>query len=392
MSYLEGFGDQVTVSIQPDKDGYIGRECPKCESYFKITLGTGLKGDDLPCHCPYCGHAGDQGDFGTREQIEYAQSIAVRQIMKGFNKTLKAMEFDATPGAFLGISLKVTPAVLPPIQHYREKRLETEVICETCTLKYMIYGVFAFCPDCRTHNSLQILDKNLDLTEKQVALAAQVEADLSDRLIASALENAVSSFDGFGREACRVHAVQATEPASAKKMSFQNPSGARTNVQQLFNQDFACNVIVGFLFGLGFDTATQVGLLGISAAAATARLPIWSILILPLLFTAGMCLVDTIDGILMLGAYGWAYVRPIRKLYYNMTITAISVLMALLVGGIEILNIVGDRLDLHGRLWDRIGELGDHFGLMGVCIVSLFIFSWLCSAVAYRWLGYDQLE
>jgi high-affinity nickel-transport protein len=149
---------------------------------------------------------------------------------------------------------------------------------------------------------------------------------------------------------------------------------------------------VGFLFGLGFDTATQVGLLGISAAAATQRLPLWSILVFPFLFTAGMCLVDTIDGILMLGAYGWAYVHPVRKLYYNMTITAISVLMAVVVGGIEILNMIGDEFDLHGWFWDRIGNLGDHFGTIGVAIVSLFIMSWIGSAVLYRWMGYDRLE
>ncbi|MBV8781475.1 MAG: HoxN/HupN/NixA family nickel/cobalt transporter [Phycisphaerae bacterium] len=150
--------------------------------------------------------------------------------------------------------------------------------------------------------------------------------------------------------------------------------------------------IVGFLFGLGFDTATQVGLLGISAAAATQKFPIWSILIFPLLFTAGMCLVDTIDGILMLGAYGWAYVHPIRKLYYNMTITAISVLMAVFVGGLEILNMIGDQLDLHGWVWERIGAMGDHFGAIGISIVALFVVSWVASAVIYRRMGYAELE
>jgi high-affinity nickel-transport protein len=94
----------------------------------------------------------------------------------------------------------------------------------------------------------------------------------------------------------------------------------------------------------------------------------------------------------MLGAYGWAYVHPIRKLYYNMTITGISVLMALLVGGIEILNMIGDRLDLHGWIWNRIGDLGDHFGAIGISIVSLFVFSWIGSAVVYRLMGYDRLE
>ncbi len=91
---------------------------------------------------------------------------------------------------------------------------------------------------------------------------------------------------------------------------------------------------LGFLFGLGFDTATEIGLLGISAAQASTGMPIWSILVFPALFTAGMSLVDTTDSVLMLGAYGWAFTKPIRKLYYNLTITAVSVVVALLVGGI----------------------------------------------------------
>ena len=112
---------------------------------------------------------------------------------------------------------------------------------------------------------------------------------------------------------------------------------------------------VGFLFGLGFDTATEVGLLGISATEATKGLPIWSILVFPTLFTAGMALVDSTDSILMLGAYGWAFVKPIRKLYYNLTITLVSILVALLIGGIEVLgldwrSIQNPRRDL-GRDW-----------------------------------------
>jgi len=90
---------------------------------------------------------------------------------------------------------------------------------------------------------------------------------------------------------------------------------------------------LGFLFGLGFDTATEVALLAISATEASKGLPFWSVLIFPALFTAGMALVDTTDGILMLGAYGWAFLNPLRKLFYNLTVTAVSVLVALLVGG-----------------------------------------------------------
>ena len=112
---------------------------------------------------------------------------------------------------------------------------------------------------------------------------------------------------------------------------------------------------LGLLFGLGFDTATEVGLLGISATQAAQGMSIWSILVFPALFTAGMSLMDTTDSILMLGAYGWAFVKPIRKLYYNLTITAVSVIVAVVVGGLEVLNLIGDRLGLTsgGGFWGR---------------------------------------
>lgn len=143
---------------------------------------------------------------------------------------------------------------------------------------------------------------------------------------------------------------------------------------------------LGVLFGLGFDTATEVGLLGISATQAAQGLPIWSILVFPALFTAGMSLVDTSDSILMLGAYGWAFVKPIRKLYYNLTITAVSVVAAVVVGGFEALNLVGDKLGLTdgGGFWGMIGAINDNFGILGYVIVGIFILSWLLSFIAYR--------
>ncbi|MEH2407931.1 HoxN/HupN/NixA family nickel/cobalt transporter [Nostoc sp.] len=149
---------------------------------------------------------------------------------------------------------------------------------------------------------------------------------------------------------------------------------------------------LGFLFGLGFDTATEVALLGISANQAAKGLPIWSILLFPALFTAGMSLIDTTDGILMLGAYGWAYVKPIRKLYYNMTITLVSVLVAVVIGGIEALNIIGDQLQLKSPFWDFISQLGDNFGTIGYLIIAIFIFSWLLSTIIYKVNKYDELE
>ena len=149
---------------------------------------------------------------------------------------------------------------------------------------------------------------------------------------------------------------------------------------------------LGVLFGLGFDTATEVGLLGLSANQASAGLPIWSIIIFPALFTAGMCLIDTTDGILMLGAYSWAYVKPIRKLYYNLTITLVSVLVALLVGGIEALGIIGGKLGLQGGFWDFIGEVSENFGAVGYCIVGIFLVSWAVSTIVYRLKKYDEIE
>ncbi len=107
---------------------------------------------------------------------------------------------------------------------------------------------------------------------------------------------------------------------------------------------------LGFLFGLGFDTATEIGLLGIAAAEASQGLPIWSIMVFPALFTAGMSLIDTTDGMLMLGAYGWAFTKPIRKLYYNLTITFVSVLVAVLVGGIEALGLARRSAEARGTV------------------------------------------
>ena len=149
---------------------------------------------------------------------------------------------------------------------------------------------------------------------------------------------------------------------------------------------------VGFLFGLGFDTAMEVGLLGISATEATKGLPIWSILVFPTLFMAGMALIDSTDCILMLGAYGWAFVKPIRKLYYNMTITFVSVLVALLIGGIEALGLIGGQLKIHGALWDMIGSLNGSFGVIGFLIIGVFVLSWAVSTMIYRMNRYDEIE
>jgi nickel/cobalt transporter (NiCoT) family protein len=149
---------------------------------------------------------------------------------------------------------------------------------------------------------------------------------------------------------------------------------------------------LGVLFGLGFDTATEIGVLGISAAEASKGLSTWSILVFPALFAAGMSLIDTTDNILMLGAYGWAFVKPIRKLYYNMTITSVSVVVAVAVGGIEATGLLVEQFHLKGIFWDAVTRLNENFGTLGYFIVGLFVFSWVASVVFYKWRRFDDLE
>jgi hypothetical protein len=245
MTNLERLGDRLTLPMNTDEEGYFGRECPdpNCLGYFKIVPGTGVQGP-APCHCPYCGHTGDHDTFWTQEQLEYAESVTLNRIADAFLRDLKAMEFEHRPppsGFGIGISLTVegTPY---PIRYYREERLETEVACDRCTLRYAIYGAFGFCPDCGVHNSHQVLEKNLELVEKQIVLVGQVDASLACHLIGNALEDAVSTFDGFGRETCRVRAASSTAPAQAQSLSFQNLAGAKQRLQGLFGVDLSAGV------------------------------------------------------------------------------------------------------------------------------------------------------
>lgn len=149
---------------------------------------------------------------------------------------------------------------------------------------------------------------------------------------------------------------------------------------------------LGFLFGLGFDTATEIGLLGIAAAEASRGLSFWSILVFPVLFAAGMSLIDTTDNVLMLGAYGWAFLKPVRKLYYNITITSVSVLIAFAVGGIEALGLLAGKFHLTGGVWDFVAKLNENFGVLGYCIVAVFGLSWILSIAFYKWRRFDDLE
>ncbi len=247
MDNLRRLGKELSIKIPSDAEGFTGRECPEkvCEGYFKIKCGTGLKGSNLPCHCPYCGHTAPHDNFWTKEQIEYAKSVALRKIEKAIHKDLKKLEFEIKPprhGFGIGLSMKVKPGRRIALKQYAEKSLETHMTCTHCTLEFAIYGVFAYCPDCREHNSLQILFKNLELLEKMVDLAGTSEEQIASVLLQNALEDCVSSFDGFGREVARLHSPKATNAAQASKLSFQSLRSTQKSLLSLFGLDLSSAV------------------------------------------------------------------------------------------------------------------------------------------------------
>jgi nickel/cobalt transporter (NiCoT) family protein len=148
---------------------------------------------------------------------------------------------------------------------------------------------------------------------------------------------------------------------------------------------------IGLLFGLGFDTATEISLFTVAAGQASGGLSFGTVMIFPALFTAGMTLVDTTDSVLMVGAYGWAFLNPIRKIWYNLTITAISVIVALLIGGIEALGLIASKLQLEGAFWEAVTGLNESLASFGYLVVGIFLVSWALSFAIYRWKGLERL-
>jgi nickel/cobalt transporter (NiCoT) family protein len=144
---------------------------------------------------------------------------------------------------------------------------------------------------------------------------------------------------------------------------------------------------VGMLFGLGFDTATEVGLLVLAGTSAAAGLPWYAILCLPILFAAGMSLLDTIDGSFMNFAYGWAFSKPVRKVYYNITITGLSVAIALIIGTVELLSVLAGQFKWTGGFWGWVGGLD--LNIVGFVIVGLFVATWVAALLIWR---YGRIE
>jgi len=223
MSASSGMIMNTSVTIKPDEHGYIGRECPTCEKYFKIKFGTGLHGS-TDCHCPYCNHIGPQNGFGTKQQIEYAKSVVLKEITGNLLTQMKSMERRPDRNAFISIGITVK-GQSTPIAYYSEKELEEYVTCAVCTLQYAIYGAFGYCPDCGVHNSEQIVNANFDLASTILDLASDTQGDIKTKLVENALEDVVSAFDGFGREHCS---------NLTHEISFQNLSAAR---DKLLNEE-----------------------------------------------------------------------------------------------------------------------------------------------------------
>ena len=233
---------RYSVSMPESGDGYTGRECPHCYKYFKIMVGTGLE-DIEKCYCPYCGCHEPHSSLHTSAQIEYARSVVVNKVTRRLDSKLKRMARNINSrsrqsGGFLNITMDVKTA-RTPIRYPNESKLETYVECSNCTLKYAVYGVYAFCPDCGRHNAVQMLENNLEISSRILALAESSDDALTNTLISKALGDVVSSFDGFGRKKRKKQASKSSHMSEVEKIRFQNLVGARTNSQRHFNFDIA---------------------------------------------------------------------------------------------------------------------------------------------------------
>ncbi|MGK2887246.1 MAG: hypothetical protein ACSLE8_21160 [Rhodococcus sp. (in: high G+C Gram-positive bacteria)] len=207
--------ETISVTLIPDEDGYVGRECPPCHRYFKVRLGTGLHGQDT-AYCPYCGATNKPSAFLTHDQLEYAKSTALQRVQHELLAPLQNLQNLNSTAGMLSISVTVKEADVTA-ERYQERSLETSVTCDRCMLDYKIYGVFATCPDCGTHNSRTIMRANLSLLRSQLDTA-------DESRLADILGNTVASFDAFGRTT--------TEHELGTRINFQSLDGAEKNLQK----------------------------------------------------------------------------------------------------------------------------------------------------------------
>lgn len=194
---------RLTITLPTDDEGMIGRECPQCKGYFKLKLGTGLSGVET-CTCPYCEHTDDSDEFITQAQIEYAESIAVREVLGSslaqLERSFKQLERSTRHSLF---SIKVsTNGFNLPVKYYAEKDLETIVECDSCGLVFSIYGVFAVCPDCSRPITMSMFKKALEVSRKRLEVLKGIpneENELREALLIDTVSGGVATFDSLGK-------------------------------------------------------------------------------------------------------------------------------------------------------------------------------------------------
>lgn len=198
-------GDEVRlhITLPVDDEGMLGRQCPNCHQYFKLKPGTGVP-DIAATMCPYCEFQSDSNGFATDEQIEYAQSIAIKRVLeptlRDFQKSLKRLERQSR-GSLIQFKA-ISTDLRFPIKYYKEKDLETMVECDNCGLVFAVYGVFASCPDCSRLNSMSMFKKSLEAVRKRLSIidnVPQSESELRQGLITDAISAGVATFDSLGK-------------------------------------------------------------------------------------------------------------------------------------------------------------------------------------------------
>lgn len=224
---------QIKVRFPTDEHGLTGRECPSCRGYFKVKTGTGLPTSE--CICPYCGEKANHDQFFTQAQIEYAKSVAVREVLgpelRKLERTFKDLE-RSTRGGLIQIKVR-TSGFDFPLKYYREKELETHVTCDNCGLEFAVYGVFANCPDCARLNALVIFNKSMEVAKKTLNLINSIdqkEKSLIEATLEGALSGGISSFDAFGK-ALRIKYPEKL-PSKPKNL-FQNIPALSEGIKKL---------------------------------------------------------------------------------------------------------------------------------------------------------------
>ena len=225
---------EITVTLEPDDQGMIGRQCPQddCGLYFKLRLGTGRDTESLGC--PYCRAEGDLSSFFTQEQLDYAVSVAARDIvgpmMQGFKRNIERMN-RCQPGSLIQLKFSVDYKPIA-IHRYVERQLEAEVTCDSCSLEFSVYGVFASCPCCGQLNALKVVLTSLETAKRKLALSEEpsLDEELRQEFVKDALTGSVSAFDAFGKALASSHPT--LFPASRRNL-FQDIEALSAHLQTL---------------------------------------------------------------------------------------------------------------------------------------------------------------